>query len=59
MAALPMSRYLGISFNAALRMKHKIQMVMGNADDSIPLTQLVQVDDVYWSGKKQGCKKRG
>ena len=28
MAALPMSRYLGISFNASLRMKHKIQLVM-------------------------------
>jgi len=57
MAALPMSRYLGISFNASLRMKHKIQLVMKQADDCMPLTQLVQVDDAYWGGRKHGCKR--
>jgi len=57
MAALPMSRFLGISCNAALRMKHKLQMVMKQADDAKPLTQLVQIDDVYWGGKRQGGKR--
>ncbi|SDO68811.1 IS1595 family transposase, partial [Desulforhopalus singaporensis] len=57
MAALPMSRYLGISFNAAIRMKHKLQMVMKQADDVQPLFGLVQIDDAYWGGKRHGCKR--
>jgi transposase-like protein len=57
MAALPLSRYLRISYNAAQRMKHKIQIVMKKADDCRPLTQLVQIDDAYWGGRQQGCKR--
>ncbi len=32
-------------------------MVMKKADDSMPLGGLVQVDDVYWGGKKSGGKR--
>jgi hypothetical protein len=32
-------------------------MVMKKADDAMPLSHLVQVDDAYWGGKRQGCKR--
>jgi transposase-like protein/ribosomal protein L37AE/L43A len=57
MSTLNLRRFLGISDNAALRMKHKLQLVMKNADDAMPLNGLVMIDDVYWGGKKQGCKR--
>lgn len=57
MSALHMSRFLGISCNAAMRIKHKLQMVMKQADDCIPLNGLIQIDDVYWGGKQEGCKR--
>ena len=33
-------------------MKHKIQHVIKIADDSYCLERLVELDDVYWFGKK-------
>lgn len=33
-------------------MKHKIQQVMKERDDSKPLTQFIQVGGAYWGGKK-------
>lgn len=52
-----MRRFLGISATAALRIKHKLQMVMKIADDARPLRGFVQVDDVYWGGKRTGDKR--
>jgi hypothetical protein len=34
-------------------MKQKIQHVMKSADDSLRLENLVELDDVYWGGKKK------
>lgn len=53
MASLNLARTLGISYNAALRMKHKLQQTMKNRDDSKPLTGLILMDDAYWGGKKK------
>lgn len=57
MSSLHLSRFLGVSANAALRIKHKLQLVMKAADDSIPLSGLIQVDDAYWGGVKRGGKR--
>ncbi len=53
LSGLHLRRLLGISVNAAFKMKQKIQHVMKNADDSLRLENLVELDDVYWGGKKK------
>ena len=57
MAALNLHRFLSISDRAALRMKHKLQLVMKNDDDKRKLYGLIVVDDVYNGGKRQGGKR--
>lgn len=57
MSALSLGRFLGVSANGALRMKHKLQQVMKNADDNLQLAGLVELDDVYWGGKSPGGKR--
>ena len=56
-SSLNLSRILGISANAALRVKHKLQQVMKTADDSFPLSYIVQLDDAYWGGQKHDGKR--
>lgn len=60
MSSLNLSRFLGISANASLRMKHKLQQVMKDTDDAQPLDTMIQLDDAYWGGKKHdGIRGRG
>lgn len=56
-SSLNMARTLGISANAALRMKHKLQQAMKERDDSNPLHGLIIMDDAYWGGKKRDGKR--
>lgn len=56
-SSLNLRRFLDVSANAAMRLKHKIQMVMKKADDKRPLKNFVQIDDVYWGGKRSGGKR--
>lgn len=56
-SALSLRRFLGISVNAAFKMKQKIQHVMKHADDQSPLKGFVELDDAYWGGKKSGGKR--
>lgn len=56
-SSLNLSRTLGISPTAALRMKHKLQQVMKERDDSRPLGGLLLIDDAYWGGKKRDGKR--
>lgn len=59
-SSLSLSRKFGISADAALRMKHKLQQVMKERDDSKTLWGIIQLDDAYWGGKKQdGTRGRG
>ncbi len=57
MSALSLRRFLGISVNAAFKMKHKLQHVMKEADDELVLEGFVELDDVYWGGKRSGGKR--
>ncbi len=41
-------------FNAAQRMKHKLQQVMKNRDNARPLSGIIQVGDAYFDGKRYG-----
>jgi hypothetical protein len=54
---LNLKRQLGIGYNAAWRMKHKLLLVMKERDDSKPLSGNIQIDDVYWGGERHGGKR--
>ena len=57
-SALSLMRTIGVSYNTALLIKHKVQQVMKERDDSKPLdTPLIQLDDAYWGGKKRDGKR--
>ena len=45
-SAMDLMRKIGVSYNAAWRMKHKIMQAMMEREDKKPLAGLVQVDDV-------------
>ncbi len=56
-SSLNLARTLGISANAALRMKHKLQQAMKERDDSKPLNGVILMDDAYWGGRKRDGKR--
>lgn len=56
-SSLNLSRTIGVSVNAAQRMKHKLQQVMKSRDDARPLSYIVQMDDAYFGGKRSNCKR--
>jgi len=56
-SALSLKRTIGVSYNTALLIKHKVQQAMKERDDSKPLTSFVQLDDAYWGGKKRDGKR--
>lgn len=56
-SALALMREIGVSYNTAWLMKHKIMQAMKERDDSQPLTGTIQLDDVYWGGERHGGKR--
>jgi len=48
---------LGISYNAAWRLKHKRMQAMKERDDSPPLSGNVQMGDAYLGGERPGGKR--
>jgi transposase-like protein len=56
-SVLALKRQLGIGYNAAWRMKHKLMQVMKERDDNKPLSGTIQVDDAYWGGEFNGGKR--
>lgn len=56
-SALELKRQLGIGYNAAWRMKHKLLQVMKERDDSQQLAGYIQLDDAYWGGERRGGKR--
>jgi transposase-like protein/ribosomal protein L37AE/L43A len=56
-SALSLKRIIGVSYNTALLIKHKVQQTMKTRDDSKPLEDIVQLDDAYWGGKKRDGKR--
>ena len=53
-SALELSRQLGVSYNTAWSLKHKLMQVMKERDDTRPLGGSVQLDDAYWGGERRG-----
>lgn len=55
-STMELHRHLGISYNAAWRMKHKIMQVMMEREAKQPLSGIVEMDDGYLGGERSGCK---
>jgi hypothetical protein len=57
LSALALKRQLGVSYNTAWSVKHKIMQAIKERDDKQPLSGFVQIDDVYWGGEQRGGKR--
>ena len=53
---MKLHRDLGISYNAAWRMKHKLMQVMMERDHHKKLSGFIELDDAYLGGQRTGCK---
>lgn len=53
---MQLHRQLGISYNAAWRMKHKLMQVMMERDHHKKLSGFIELDDAYLGGERTGCK---
>lgn len=53
-SALSLRRQLGVSYNTAWLIKHKLMQVMVERDVTQSLSGNVQLDDAYWGGERHG-----
>ena len=58
-AALELSRLLGVSYNTAWLIKHKLLQVMQEREHHRELTGRVEIDDAYLGGERKGKPGRG
>lgn len=56
-SALEMSRQLGICYNSAWLMKHKLMQAMLEREQGRSLDGVIQLDDAYWGGRRRGYKR--
>ena len=59
LSAMALGRQLGVSYNTAWSLKHKLMQVMKERDESGRLGHIVQVDDAYLGGETRGGRGRG
>lgn len=55
-SAMKLHRQLGISYNAAWRLRHKLMQVMFERDQQHRLSGFIELDDAYLGGERTGCK---
>ena len=53
-SALSLMRQLGVSYNTAWMVKHKLMQVMKEREDNRRLKGLIQLDAAYWGGRRRG-----
>jgi ribosomal protein L37AE/L43A len=53
-AALELSRQLGVCYRTAWRLKHKLMAAMADQEERRQLTGLIQIDDAYLGGERTG-----
>ncbi|MDB4222349.1 IS1595 family transposase [Granulosicoccus sp.] len=56
-SAMQLHRQLGISYNAAWPMKHKLMQVMMEREHHKKLSGFIELDDAYLGGERTGCKR--
>ena len=54
---MKLHRHLGVSYNAAWRMRHKLRQVMMERDRAHPLGGWVELDDASLGGERSGGKR--
>lgn len=54
LSALALHRQLGVSYNTAWLLKHKLMQAMVERDSGQALGGIVQMDDAYWGGERHG-----
>ncbi|QFT55941.1 ISXO2-like transposase domain protein [Microbulbifer sp. THAF38] len=55
-SSMELARHLGLSYNAAWRMKQKLMQVMMERDQQYKLSGFIELDDAYLGGEHTGCK---
>jgi ribosomal protein L37AE/L43A len=58
-SALELSRHLGVSYNTAWLIKHKLLQVMEEREQNRELIGRVEIDDAYLGGEHRGKRGRG
>ena len=58
-SAMGLKRQLGVSYNTAWAVKHKLMQAMRELDDSQPLQGTVELDDAYLGGEASGGGRNG
>ncbi|PPV00926.1 IS1595 family transposase, partial [Xanthomonas axonopodis] len=56
LSALELMRHLGVSYPTAWRMKHKLMQAMSQREANRKLGGIVQLDDAYLGGERNGGK---
>ena len=56
-SAMDLSRQLGICYNSAWLMKHKLMQAMLEREQGRKLAGVIQLDDAYWGGRRRGYKR--
>lgn len=56
LSALALKRHLGVCYDTAWKLKHKIMQAMTEREESRQLHGFVQVDDAYLGGERNGGK---
>jgi transposase-like protein len=57
--AKELQRQLGVTYKTAWRMGHELRKYMANVDGDPPLGGHVEVDEMYFGGKRKGKRGRG
>ena len=57
LSAMELKRQLGVNYDTAWKIKHKLLQAMKETDDKTPIGGIVQLDDVYWGGERRGGKR--
>ena len=59
MSALQLKRDIGVSYNTAWKMKHKLMQVMLEREKGKKLSGRIEIDDAYIGGERPGKPGRG
>ncbi len=54
---MELKRQLGVKYDTAWMLKHKLLQAMKESDDKQPISGIIQLDDVYWGGERRGGKR--
>lgn len=56
-SAMDLARQLGVCYNSAWLMKHKLMQTMLEREQGRKLEGVIQMDDAYWGGRRRGYKR--